>query len=204
MFASSRGIDAHAAFGMSGAEQSGVRFVLTVAFFLCTACVAQAQAPASGSTTAWVNDVTAQVSADLHPGLGGVVGFAYAVRPKLLLGGGGGFARRELGPHFEDQILDAIHADAFARYLFNEYVHADFGLTYVFTFATADDFSCPGESERPEVCGRFAGAFSTIDVGYRYVFVSARVRAGVASYEDGHQKLGVEATLPMLRFVASF
>jgi len=163
-------------------------------------------APALAQSTeaeppAWADGVEAQLGLELHPGPGAALHYAHALYPRWLLGGELGVSWREDGPSF-DRLLVPGHASVFGRYLVGSFAQADVGLTAL-VFHNTDDVVCDEPMDRDN-CGVFYGLDVAVSLGYRYVFLTTRLRSGFAVYEDDSTTWGAIYTPLTLRAVASF
>ncbi len=118
------------------------------------------------------------------------VAYARDLSTRLAVGGEVGYAYEEHGHDLDHNVFDAAHLGAFARYTVAPWAHVDLG-TSVTHYASGDD-GAP--------TGNFVAAQVAPAVGYRYVYLTWRVRAGVDFDADGNASAGVVHT-PMATVV---
>ena len=114
-----------------------------------------------------------QLSLDVG-NLSGAISFAFRTSEKWLWGLRLGFVWEDNLNTYEDiKIWNVIHADIFQRYGFSRYLYIDFGGSF-FAHAPRDD---------TDEVGYFIGAYSSVSVGYKFIFLSPVIRIGYAGLE---------------------
>lgn len=89
---------------------------------------------------------------------------------------------------FSKNIWNAFHIDLYGRYQPWPFLHADLGISYL-SFNPHDDDTRSGS---------FFGGYTSVGIGYRYVFLAANMRFGRAKDYQGSE-FGITIS-PLLRF----
>jgi hypothetical protein len=183
-------------------------FALAVTTLVLTARVALAQQHAA-ATSPWIEATRAQLGLDWNlttsggAGRGGALHIAYAFMPAYLAGIGAGVDWREGVTSFRERpALAFVHGEVFIRYLASEFAHVEAGLTGGWTGSASnvrEDVSC---GDAPFACNPFIGIYTIASLGYRYVFLSTRLRAGTTL--GPHSRAGVIWSPLLLRAVVRF
>ena len=104
----------------------------------------------------------------------GAISFSFRTSEKWLWGLRLGFVWEDNLNSFQDiEMWNVIHADFFRRFCSSRYLHIDFGGS-AFIHSPRDDTN--------EV-GYFIGAYSSVSIGYKYIFLSPVIRIGFAGLE---------------------
>ena len=106
--------------------------------------------------------------------ISGAISFAFRTSEKWLWGLRLGFVWEDNLNTYEDiNIWNVLHADFFRRYCPSRYLQIDLGGSF-FAHSPTDD---------TDEVGYFIGAYSSVSVGYKFIFLSPVIRIGYASLE---------------------
>lgn len=109
-----------------------------------------------------------------YPKYSGAISFAFRTSERWYWGVRVGYAWEDnLNTYDDIEIWDEMHVDIFRRFRSSDSLYIDFGVTY-FAHSPEDDTNKTGS---------FIGAYSSISLGYKFIFVAPVVRIGYSDLE---------------------